>query len=74
MAVFNKYITLSFQKNIYLLENKNVNLKHFKELKKALLELKYSKSLTEPRILKPREIPLKVFMQQKTAKYGEIIP
>ena len=74
MAVFNKYITLSFQKNIYLLENKNINVKRFKELKKALLEQKYSKSLIEPRIFKPKEIPLKVFRQQKTTKHGEIIP
>ena len=59
------HIVLARESGIF----KNVKEKHFKELRKTLLEQKYPKSLTEARILRAKEI-----RQPKIAKNEEIIP
>ena len=69
-----KNIPLSLSSRICtFVENENVKEKRFKELKKALLEQKYLKSLIAS-TLKAKEMPLKVLTQPKTAKHGEVIP
>ena len=56
-----------------IVENENVKVKRFKELKKALLEQKYPKSLKEACILRAKEMPLEILRQPKTTKNKEII-
>ena len=68
-------IPLSLSRRICtFVENETVKEKRFKELKKAILEQKYRRSLIEASTLKAKEIPLKVLTQPKTAKHGEVIP
>ena len=54
-----------------ILGNENVKEKGLKELKKTLLEHKYSESLTEASILRAKEIPLEILRQPKTDKIEE---
>ena len=56
-----------------IVENENVKVKLFKELKKALLEQKYPKSLKEASILRTKEMPLEILRRPKTTKNKEII-
>ena len=57
-----------------IVENEKGKEKRFKELKKALLEQKYPKSLIEASILRAKEIPLKILREPKTAKIDVINP
>ena len=56
MELFSKYTVLSRKKNMHhsLLRMKMLKKKHFKELKKTLLEQKYPKSFIEASILKAK--------------------
>ena len=55
-----------------ILENDDIKEKHFKELKRTLLEQKYFKSLIEASILRAKEIPLEVSRQPKTTRKREL--
>ena len=57
-----------------IVENEKGKEKRFKELKKALLERKFSKSLIEATILRAKEIPIEILRQPKTAKNEVINP
>ena len=73
MVLFNKNTILPYKKKCTIVENENVKEKRFKELKKTLLEQKYSKSLIEASILKATEISLEIFRQPKPVKNENII-
>ena len=68
-------IPFSIARRIYaIVEKENVKEKCFKELKKALLEQKYPKSLIQTSLLRVKEMPLEILRQPKTAKNEEVIP
>ena len=56
-----------------IVENENVKEKHFKELKRTLLEQKYPKSQAEGSRLGAKEIPFEILRQPRTAKNDEIL-
>ena len=56
-----------------IVETENVKEKRFKELKIILLKQKYTKSLIEASILRPKEISFEVLRQPKTPKNEKIL-